>query len=136
MALPRPEFGLLVSATTAPMTASGTESLSPTKICGRAHGTRTLRYVCQREADNRSEEHTSELQSQSNLVCRLLLEKKKHRTLNAVVLLARFVSGVPPAPPVLAEVGPRVATLAHDIPRAGVDAGARGRGLARRGSAP
>src|SRR2546427_9241914 len=31
----------------------------------------TLRY------DIRSEEHTSELQSQSNLVCRLLLEKKK-----------------------------------------------------------
>src|SRR2546430_4950168 len=28
--------------------------------------------------DHRSEEHTSELQSQSNLVCRLLLEKKKH----------------------------------------------------------
>src|SRR2546427_6090528 len=28
-------------------------------------------------ADERSEEHTSELQSQSNLVCRLLLEKKK-----------------------------------------------------------
>src|SRR5688572_31161812 len=27
----------------------------------------------------RSEEHTSELQSQSNLVCRLLLEKKKER---------------------------------------------------------
>src|SRR2546427_6773718 len=27
--------------------------------------------------DLRSEEHTSELQSQSNLVCRLLLEKKK-----------------------------------------------------------
>src|SRR2546430_12089198 len=36
---------------------------------------------------SRSEEHTSELQSQSNLVCRLLLEKKKdhHR-----VLLDRF----------------------------------------------
>src|SRR5256886_13196291 len=28
-------------------------------------------------AEGRSEEHTSELQSQSNLVCRLLLEKKK-----------------------------------------------------------
>src|SRR2546430_3651941 len=28
----------------------------------------------------RSEEHTSELQSQSNLVCRLLLEKKKNDT--------------------------------------------------------
>src|SRR2546427_7869848 len=30
-----------------------------------------------RHAARRSEEHTSELQSQSNLVCRLLLEKKK-----------------------------------------------------------
>src|SRR2546430_8312334 len=30
-----------------------------------------------RSAVHRSEEHTSELQSQSNLVCRLLLEKKK-----------------------------------------------------------
>src|SRR2546430_10024196 len=29
------------------------------------------------EVQHRSEEHTSELQSQSNLVCRLLLEKKK-----------------------------------------------------------
>src|SRR2546427_6375485 len=29
--------------------------------------------------DHRSEEHTSELQSQSNLVCRLLLEKKKKK---------------------------------------------------------
>src|SRR2546427_7082259 len=29
--------------------------------------------------DQRSEEHTSELQSQSNLVCRLLLEKKKKK---------------------------------------------------------
>src|SRR2546430_6950946 len=29
----------------------------------------------------RSEEHTSELQSQSNLVCRLLLEKKKNKSL-------------------------------------------------------
>src|SRR5688572_1875263 len=30
-------------------------------------------------AKHRSEEHTSELQSQSNLVCRLLLEKKKNK---------------------------------------------------------
>src|SRR5688572_31543247 len=37
-------------------------------------------------ADIRSEEHTSELQSQSNLVCRLLLEKKnrKHITYNQI----------------------------------------------------
>src|SRR2546430_11734240 len=33
------------------------------------------------EIRHRSEEHTSELQSQSNLVCRLLLEKKKSRLL-------------------------------------------------------
>src|SRR2546430_6795864 len=35
----------------------------------------------------RSEEHTSELQSQSNLVCRLLLEKKKKKTTYNVNLL-------------------------------------------------
>src|SRR2546430_14890904 len=34
-----------------------------------------------RFAEIRSEEHTSELQSQSNLVCRLLLEKKKNETI-------------------------------------------------------
>src|SRR2546427_6838180 len=33
-----------------------------------------------RRRHRRSEEHTSELQSQSNLVCRLLLEKKKKRS--------------------------------------------------------
>src|SRR2546430_11335427 len=33
--------------------------------------------ICGRWKRVRSEEHTSELQSQSNLVCRLLLEKKK-----------------------------------------------------------
>src|SRR2546427_8421059 len=32
-----------------------------------------------RHTRSRSEEHTSELQSQSNLVCRLLLEKKKKK---------------------------------------------------------
>src|SRR5438034_5311248 len=32
-----------------------------------------------REEEKRSEEHTSELQSHSDLVCRLLLEKKKYR---------------------------------------------------------
>src|SRR2546427_9555622 len=40
---------------------------------GREH--RPLRLGA--HGDHRSEEHTSELQSQSNLVCRLLLEKKK-----------------------------------------------------------
>src|SRR2546430_8791153 len=40
--------------------------------------------------ERRSEEHTSELQSQSNLVCRLLLEKKKvtHITISDTHLLS------------------------------------------------
>src|SRR2546429_6623830 len=33
----------------------------------------------------RSEEHTSELQSRLHLVCRLLLEKKKHQLRNAIL---------------------------------------------------
>src|SRR5260370_32266503 len=35
--------------------------------------------LVRREQDERSEEHTSELQSHLNLVCRLLLEKKKKK---------------------------------------------------------
>src|SRR2546430_9265310 len=38
-----------------------------------------LEMEMNRPLRNRSEEHTSELQSQSNLVCRLLLEKKKKK---------------------------------------------------------
>src|SRR2546430_8340094 len=38
----------------------------------------------------RSEEHTSELQSQSNLVCRLLLEKKKNYKLITIIRLTRL----------------------------------------------
>src|SRR2546426_6936954 len=34
--------------------------------------------------DTRSEEHTSELQSPCNLVCRLLLEKKKKKQINSI----------------------------------------------------
>src|SRR2546430_14307634 len=50
------------------------------KLAGgdRLKGTRVL---CPWRA-TRSEEHTSELQSQSNLVCRLLLEKKKKKANN------------------------------------------------------
>src|SRR2546427_7903444 len=45
------------------------ESVAP---CAAARPARNRR-------GSRSEEHTSELQSQSNLVCRLLLEKKKKK---------------------------------------------------------
>src|SRR2546430_12322302 len=40
---------------------------------------------CASARRSRSEEHTSELQSQSNLVCRLLLEKKKMEYLSPAV---------------------------------------------------
>src|SRR5688572_31201012 len=39
----------------------------------------------ERSGSPRSEEHTSELQSQSNLVCRLLLEKKKNNEIKRKV---------------------------------------------------
>src|SRR2546430_13645405 len=47
---------------------------------GRDHsaGAVVAHTVDDQHLESRSEEHTSELQSQSNLVCRLLLEKKKH----------------------------------------------------------
>src|SRR5688572_31343653 len=46
---------------------------------GSDHLYTTPNHVFPCEAtEGRSEEHTSELQSQSNLVCRLLLEKKKN----------------------------------------------------------
>src|SRR6266478_798356 len=53
--LPSSEFGTVVA-----------DPLKPTTVYGVGYGT----------GQGRSEEHTSELQSQSNLVCRLLLEKK------------------------------------------------------------
>src|SRR2546427_7322459 len=46
----------------------------------------------------RSEEHTSELQSQSNLVCRLLLEKKKKSGITLLVLQWKAVRAALPRP--------------------------------------
>src|SRR5688572_31250012 len=47
-----------------------------------------------RSRGTRSEEHTSELQSQSNLVCRLLLEKKKKQAQQRLLwLLWRWGTG-------------------------------------------
>src|SRR5258706_8601175 len=42
------------------------------------------RIILQQETNIRSEEHTSELQSLTNLVCRLLLEKKKAKNQNDI----------------------------------------------------
>src|SRR2546430_17358901 len=49
------------------------------RICSAADARRVLRLERLLGVGERSEEHTSELQSQSNLVCRLLLEKKKQQ---------------------------------------------------------
>src|SRR2546425_7968714 len=53
---------------------------------GGAVGDRSLWVVCRRE---RSEEHTSELQSLAYLVCRLLLEKKKRKLVCALLCAIR-----------------------------------------------
>src|SRR5258706_11932356 len=51
--------------------------LSLTNFCvGLSRSLKCLPFNC---GIARSEEHTSELQSLTNLVCRLLLEKKKHQ---------------------------------------------------------
>src|SRR2546427_5276384 len=51
---------------------------SPAEAAGLRKGDKIVQVGDKRIVTwNRSEEHTSELQSQSNLVCRLLLEKKK-----------------------------------------------------------
>src|SRR5207302_2332954 len=53
--------------------SSACEPYPPTK------STSSFRLLATRRR-SRSEEHTSELQSRENLVCRLLLEKKKNKT--------------------------------------------------------
>src|SRR2546430_10035713 len=53
----------------------------------RARGDARLDLLIGQARAPRSEEHTSELQSQSNLVCRLLLEKKKKRVSFHVVVV-------------------------------------------------
>src|SRR6266567_7510649 len=52
--------------------------LEPAVLSAKRAGLDLAAFV-QARRSWRSEEHTSELQSQSNLVCRLLLEKKKHK---------------------------------------------------------
>src|SRR5256885_8570076 len=49
------------------------------------------------EADLRSEEHTSELQSPCNLVCRLLLEKKNNITTCRLICTTNVNEAIPPS---------------------------------------
>src|SRR5260370_11890545 len=57
---------------------SGTYSSEPARCAPEPHSRGPWRDQGRVSANRRSEEHTSELQSHLNLVCRLLLEKKKN----------------------------------------------------------
>src|SRR5438046_9643049 len=56
--------------------AGAEHTVDPEELAGAA-GWRWRAWHCRDRARQRSEEHTSELKSLTNLVCRLLLEKKK-----------------------------------------------------------
>src|SRR5688572_32617181 len=79
----RPPRSTLFPYTTLFRSGAGAGGAQVAPAPGPTHGHRTdarapVRRPC--AGPGRSEEHTSELQSQSNLVCRLLLEKKKKKT--------------------------------------------------------
>src|SRR5258706_1498542 len=77
----RPPRSTLFPYTTLFRSAHSSRSLGGARHRGRGHAAAARR----RGPAGRSEEHTSELQSLTNLVCRLLLEKKKKRMqLNAM----------------------------------------------------
>src|SRR5260221_8535246 len=77
--------GFSKNALSAVLLAHGIEYLSMTALgCPRAIRQRFKLGGDWRDIQSRSEEHTSELQSHSDLVCRLLLEKK-----NGVVAVGR-----------------------------------------------
>src|SRR2546430_17701805 len=52
--------------------------ISSSSACTMSRRSNGSAWCSGRSRSKRSEEHTSELQSQSNIVCRLLLEKKKN----------------------------------------------------------
>src|SRR5690606_41058364 len=49
------------------------------EMIARQYGIDPAQFTAGQSVSTRSEEHTSELQSRENLVCRLLLEKNKHK---------------------------------------------------------
>src|SRR5438270_7105783 len=67
-----------------PISAAAPSASGPGPPPGRSRP--RLQRALPARARNRSEEHTSELQSQSNLVCRLLLEKKKQYATRAIAV--------------------------------------------------
>src|SRR5438270_1540533 len=84
--LPQPPRSTLFPYTTLFRSHRMRAACGPTR-CSRIVFPITRRFTCAWKIRAagwfRSEEHTSELQSQSNLVCRLLLEKKKKIKINS-----------------------------------------------------
>src|SRR2546430_12572286 len=76
----RPPRSTLFPYTTLFRSARGGQTFGHALVVSRTQTDRSHRRCDGLSARNRSEEHTSELQSQSNLVCRLLLEKKITQT--------------------------------------------------------
>src|SRR2546421_798724 len=74
-----PEPGFLASTTTSTDSSSDFINPCPSVQSARPEMRPFPKPVPFRIEVTRSEEHTSELQSRSDLVCRLLLEKKKKR---------------------------------------------------------
>src|SRR5256885_6823528 len=63
----------------------GEPTVTAIQTTGSIRQDELLALAAAAETDSRSEEHTSELQSPCNLVCRLLLEKKKKRLLSEYI---------------------------------------------------
>src|SRR2546430_8114646 len=83
----RPPRSTLFPYTTLFRSLMGFAAVTPrlvVKVCAASTGARK-RGAAAKGRQSRSEEHTSELQSQSNLVCRLLLEKKKQQLTKRLV---------------------------------------------------
>src|SRR5256886_10700122 len=89
---------------------SGSSSPQDRRFRPRSRGRSTVP-----RARKRSEEHTSELQSQSNIVCRLLLEKKKTPTAPTPPPPPP-PTHPPPHPPTPPPPPPTTATLPHPPP--------------------
>src|SRR5205085_9833124 len=92
----RPQLATLFPYTTLFRSRQQRRAAEQRRQRGRQHGQETQpvdsdpggalqdRQRARKTAGPRSEEHTSELQSQSNLVCRLLLEKKNEATTQGI----------------------------------------------------
>src|SRR5207249_10840470 len=74
-----PEYGGFGGAPKFPQTDAILLLLEQSALRGDEELRRMAVHTLEQMAGGRSEEHTSELQSRFDLVCRLLLEKKKYR---------------------------------------------------------